>query len=61
MTDAALPLRGQQTAEEILAPSPFTKLRKRIFKNHSFLIGAIILITIFLFAILAPLIAPHDP
>lgn len=61
MTDAALPLRGQQTAEEILAPSPFAKLRKRIFKNHSFLIGAIILITIFLFAILAPLIAPHDP
>ena len=61
MTDAVLPLRGQQTAEEILAPSPFTKLRKRIFKNHSFLIGAIILITIFLFAILAPLIAPHDP
>lgn len=62
MTDASLmPLRGQQTAEEILEPSPFTKIRKRIFKNHSFLIGAIILIVIFAFAILAPLIAPHDP
>ena len=62
MTDTGLmPLRGQQTAEEILEPSPFSKLRKRIFKNHSFLFGAIVLITIFLFAVLAPLIAPHDP
>ena len=61
MTDAALPFRGQQTAEEILEPSPWSKLRKRIFKNHSFLIGAIILIVIFLVAVLAPLIAPHDP
>jgi peptide/nickel transport system permease protein len=62
MTDATyMPLRGQQTADEILEPSPWSKLRKRIFKNHSFLIGAIILIVIFAFAILAPLIAPHDP
>ena len=61
MTDAALPFRTQQTAEEILEPSPWSKLRKRIFKNHSFLIGAIILIVIFLVAVLAPLIAPHDP
>ena len=62
MTDATyMPLRGQQTADEILEPSPWSKLRKRIFKNHSFLIGAIILIVIFAFAILAPLIAPYDP
>ena len=62
MTDASyMPMRGQQTADEILEPSPFSKLRKRIFKNHSFLIGAIILIVIFAFALLAPLIAPHDP
>ena len=62
MTDATLmPMRGQQTAEEILEPSPFSKLRKRIFKNQSFLIGAVILIVIFLVAVLAPLFAPHDP
>ena len=37
-------LRGRQTAEEILEPTPMTKLRRRVFKNHSFLIGAVILI-----------------
>ena len=56
MTDAAAPklFRTQQTAEEILEPSPFTKLRRRIFKNYSFLIGAIILLTIIALALLAP-------
>jgi len=66
MTDATLmPLRGQQTAEEILEPSPFSKLRKRIFKNYSFLIGAVILLLIFAVALLAPLFEYlgwiHDP
>ena len=65
MTDAALPLRGQQTAEEILEPSPFSKLRKRIFKNYSFLIGAVILVVIFALAMLAPVFEAlawnHDP
>lgn len=55
------PLRGQQTAEEILEPSPMSKLRRRIFKNYSFMIGATILILILLCALLAPLLAPHDP
>jgi len=53
--------RSQQTAEEILEPTPMTKLRRRIFKNHSFLIGALILLFIIAIAVLAPLIAPHDP
>ena len=62
MSDISLsPFRGQQTAEEILEPSPLSKLRRRIFKNHSFLIGAVILILILLCALLAPLLAPHDP
>ncbi len=62
-TDAARPLvfRQRQTAEEILEPSPWSKLRRRILGNHSFLIGAIILAAIFAVAILAPLLAPHDP
>ena len=53
--------RSQQTAEEILEPTPMTKLRRRIFKNHSFLIGALILLLIIAIAVLAPFIAPHDP
>ena len=53
--------RSQQTAEEILEPAPMTKLRRRIFKNHSFLIGALILLSIIAIAVLAPFIAPHDP
>ena len=62
MSDMSLsPFRAQQTAEEILEPSPLSKLRRRIFKNHSFLIGAVILILILLCALLAPLLAPHDP
>ncbi len=54
-------IRSQQTAEEILEPTPMTKLRRRIFKNHSFLIGALILLVIIAIAVLAPFIAPHDP
>ena len=56
MTDAtaAKLFRTQQTAEEILEPSPWAKLRRRIFRNYSFLIGAIILLTIILVALLAP-------
>ncbi|MGB1006098.1 MAG: ABC transporter permease [Thalassobaculaceae bacterium] len=62
MSDMSLsPFRGQQTAEEILEPSPMSKLRRRFFKNHSFLIGAVILVLILLCALLAPLLAPHDP
>ena len=53
--------RQRQTAEEILEPSPWSKLRRRILGNHSFLIGAVILVAIFAVAILAPLLAPHDP
>jgi len=47
--------------DEVLEPSPFRKLRRRIFRNHSFLAGAIILVLILAVALLAPLLAPHDP
>ncbi len=53
--------RQQQTAEEILEPSPWSKLRRRILGNRSFLIGAVILAVIFVVAFLAPQLAPHDP
>lgn len=65
MTDTgasrSLVFRQRQTAEEILEPSPWSKLRRRILGNHSFLIGAVILAAILAVAILAPLLAPHDP
>ena len=61
MTIISSLFRGKQTAEEILEPTPMTKLCRRVFKNHSFLIGALILIFIIIMAILAPFIAPHDP
>ncbi len=65
MTDTgaagSLVLRQRQTAEDILEPSPWSKLLRRILGNHSFLIGAVILATILAVAILAPLLSPHDP
>jgi peptide/nickel transport system permease protein len=61
MNNSSPLLRGRQTAEEILEPTPMTKLRRRVFKNHSFLIGAVILTSIILIALLAPLFSPHDP
>ena len=61
MKNSSALLRGRQTAEEILEPTPMTKLRRRVFKNHSFLIGAVILTSIILIALLAPLFSPHDP
>ena len=61
MTTIPSLIKSQQTAEEILEPTPMMKLRRRVFKNHSFLIGALILIVIITMAALAPFIAPHDP
>ena len=54
MTESSLmPMRGRQTAEEILEPSPLSKLRKRIFRNYSFMIGAAIIGIILAAAIFA--------
>lgn len=54
-------LPGSNVLDEVLEPSPFVKMRRRIFKNYSFLIGAIVLLTVLGVALCAPLIAPHDP
>lgn len=42
-------------------PSPGVMMRKRIFSHWGFMIGAIVLVAIFLMAILAPYISPGDP
>ena len=45
----------------VLEPSPSALLRRRIFGHAGLVIGAFVLITIVLMALLAPWIAPHDP
>lgn len=47
--------------DDVLEPSPFIKIRRRIFNHRSFLIGTAILLTILVVALCAPLLAPHDP
>ena len=61
MAQTVLPRSGIPTAAEILAPTPGALLRRRIFRHWGLLIGGTILTTIVLMAVLAPLIAPHDP
>jgi peptide/nickel transport system permease protein len=61
MAYAALPRAGVPTPEEIVAPSPSALLRRRIFPHWGLLIGGAILAAIVLMALLAPVVAPHDP
>ena len=49
------------TAVEILEPTPGQVLRQRMFGHYGFLLGAGIILVIVLIALLAPLLAPHDP
>jgi peptide/nickel transport system permease protein len=61
MAETALPRAGVATPAELLAPSPGALLRRRILRHWGLLFGGGILIAIVLMALLAPLIAPHDP
>ena len=62
MSDAVSTERTvQATAEQIIEPSPGALLRRRIFGHAGFMIGATVLIVIFLMAIFAPLISPGEP
>ena len=54
-------LNNPVTVEEILEPSPGALLRRRIFGHGGFMIGVIVLAAILIMALLAPMIAPHDP
>lgn len=47
--------------ESVLEPTPGALLRRRIFGHYGFMFGAIVLTIIILMALLAPLLAPHDP
>ena len=46
---------------DVLLPSAGAQLRRRILGHTTFLIGAGILLFIFAVALLAPVLAPHDP
>jgi peptide/nickel transport system permease protein len=56
MAVTELPAIGQ-----ILEPTPGHMLRRRVFGHAGLMIGGFVLIAIFLMALLAPYVAPHDP
>ena len=47
--------------EEVLEPTPGAILRRRIFGHRGFMLGGIVLVLILAMALLAPVLAPHDP
>ena len=61
MADTVLSRPGLPTAAEILAPSPGTLLRRRIFRHWGLLAGVLILAVVLAMALLAPMLAPFDP
>lgn len=48
-------------AVPVIEPTPGSILRGRIFGHAGFMIGATIIVTIIVLALLAPFISPHDP
>ena len=46
---------------EVLEPTPGAVLRRRIFGHGGFILGAIVLVLILSMALLAPVLAPHNP
>ena len=61
MAETVLSRPGLPTAAEILAPSPGTLLRRRVFRHWGLLAGVLILTVILAMALLAPVLAPFDP
>jgi peptide/nickel transport system permease protein len=49
------------SAAQILEPSPAVLLRRRVFGHAGITIGATVLLVIFVVAVLAPVLSPHDP
>jgi peptide/nickel transport system permease protein len=46
---------------EVVFPTPGQIMRRRMTRHKAFLFGGSVLVLVFLMAVLAPLIAPHDP
>lgn len=53
--------RREGEYDRIMQPSPFARIRRRVFGHLGFVIGASIIITMLLVAFAAPLLAPYDP
>lgn len=51
----------EAVAESDLAPTPWQTIRARAMRHRGLQIGLGIIVTLFLVAIFAPLLAPHDP
>lgn len=49
------------SSEAVLEPSPLALLRGRAVGHVGLVIGGTILVVVFLMAVLAPVLAPHDP
>lgn len=47
--------------QEIVGPTPGQKIRRRILGHQGLMIGAVALGVLVLIALLAPILAPHDP
>jgi peptide/nickel transport system permease protein len=52
---------GRLSPEQMLAPSPAALLRRRVFGHRSLMFGAVVLAAMFAMALLAAVLAPHDP
>ena len=61
MADTVSTERTAAATPDILEPSPGALLRRRIFGHTGFMIGVVVLATIFLMAIFAPVISPGEP
>jgi peptide/nickel transport system permease protein len=61
MAERTALLKSMPSAEEIVGPTPGQILRKKIFGHRGLIIGGGFLLGIFLIALLAPLLSPHDP
>jgi len=61
MAELSAARTGIPSAEEILAPSPRSLLRRRIFHHWGLILGGAILAAIVLMALLAPFVSPFDP
>ena len=48
-------------AGRILEPGPADQIRRRVFGHAGFMFGAIVIAIMLAMALLAPLLAPHDP
>lgn len=49
------------SVESVTQPDAMTMLVKRVLGHHSFMVASIIILSLIFIALLAPVIAPHDP